>query len=291
MMNRRITLRRSARPRSELALFLKFLRERVDPDVRDLGPHPRLPSRLGKRVTQEELAEVIRVSREWYAALESAATRKTSTGLLERLADALMVTPEERARLFQLAVPGLGRAQLRDDSLAVLEAFSRLRSLSKRLWTATSIEDVLMTASEQIVDWFDSAVLVHTSRRRECGLWESLTVDDKQDRDNASKVIRELEDHVLPTPKEIDALNLYPRLANAGDTGTPELQPLPVQRAVLRVFARRRLPGFTFVKARVRSRTGLIAGFCVLHELGHSYSASDRAVLAAFAEIASLALS
>jgi transcriptional regulator with XRE-family HTH domain len=242
-------------------------------------------------VTQEELAEAIGVSREWYGMLESAAPTRTSTGLLKRLADALMVTPQQRARLFQLAVPELGRAQLRDDSIAVLEGFSRLRSLSRRLWAATSIQDVLTTATEQINDWFDGAVLVHTSHRRRSGVWESQPVDDKQDRNNASKLIREMEDQVLPTSEAIDALNLYPRLANAGDTGTPELQPLPVQQEVLKLYARRRLTGFTFVKARVRSRTGMIAGFCVVYELGHSYSAADSAVLGAFAELASLALS
>jgi hypothetical protein len=202
-----------------------------------------------------------------------------------------MVSPGERARLFQLAVPEVRCVQLRDDSIAVLEAFSRLRSLTKRLRTATSIEDVLSVASEQITEWFDSAVLVHTSRRSLSGLWESQAVDDKQDQSDPSKIIRELEDHVLPTSREIDALNLYPRLANPGDIGTPELQPLPVQREVLKLVASRRLPGFTFLKARVRSRSGLVAGFCTLHELGHSYSASDCAALSTFAELAPLALS
>jgi transcriptional regulator with XRE-family HTH domain len=242
-------------------------------------------------VTQEELAEAIGVSREWYGMLESAATTRTSTGLLLRLADALMVTPPQRAKLFALAVPELGRAGLREDSIAVLEGFSRLRSLSKRLWTATSFQDVLTTASEQIADWFEGAVLVHTSRRRRSGLWESQAVDDKQDRNNASKVIREMEDQVLGTSEAIDGLNLFPRLANAGDTGTPELQPLPVQREVRKLYARRRMTGFTFLKGRVLSRTGLIAGFCVVHEFGHPYSAADHAVLGAFAELASLAVS
>jgi transcriptional regulator with XRE-family HTH domain len=242
-------------------------------------------------VTQEELADAIGVSREWYAILETSATQRASTRLLGRVADALMVTAEERARLFHLAVPELGRVNPRDDTIAVLEAFSRLRCLSKRLWAATSIEDVLATATEQITDWFDTSVLVHTSRRRESGLWESQALDDKQERNNASILIRELEDQVLPTPRDIDALRLYPRLANAGDTGTPELHPLAVRREVLKIVARRRLAGFTFVKARVRSRSGLIAGFCVIHALGHSYSATDSAVLGAFAELASLVIS
>jgi transcriptional regulator with XRE-family HTH domain len=287
----RITQPESAKARPELALFLKFLRQSVDPDVRNLGPYPRLPSRLGKRVTQEELAEAIGVSREWYAMLESAATTRTSTGLVERLADALMVTPQQRAKLFGLAVPELGRARLRDDSIAVLEAFSRLRSLSKRLWAATSIEDIFTTAMEEIAIWFDGAVLIETCRRRESGLWESRPVDDQQDPNDAATVIRELGHRALPTPESIDAIYLYPQLVGAGDTGAQDLLPHSIRRELQKAYARGQLPGFTFVCARLRSRTGLIAGFCIVHELGHSCSAQDLAVLAALAELATLALS
>lgn len=291
-MNSTIRLPESTKPRSELALFLTLLRRRIDPDVRVLGSYVRVSQRLGKRVTQEEVAEAIGVTREWLAMLESSPKARASAGLLKRLADALMVTPQERAILFQLAVPGLGRAQLRDESIAVLDGFSRLRSLSKRLWAASSVEDVLTTATEQIIDWFESPVLVHTARRRrESGLWESQPVDDKQGRNNASKMLRELRDDILHTPAAIDAFYLYPRLAHAGDVGTAEFHPLPVRREIRKLFARWRLRQFVCVSARVRSRTGLIGGFSIAHEFGHSYSASDRAVLGTFADFASLALS
>jgi transcriptional regulator with XRE-family HTH domain len=291
-MNEAAALREAAKPSSDLARLLKVLRGGLDPNVRDLGRHARRPSRIGKRVTQEELAEAIGVSREWYAALESpTTTRRTSPGLVGRLADALMMSPEDRARVFHLAVPELVRVQPRDDSIAVLEAFSRLRRLSKRLWAATAIEDVLTAANEQIADWFDSSVLVHRSHRRESGRWESQATDDKRERNDASAIIRELEDQVLPTLQDIDALNLYPRLINAGDIGTPELHPLPLRREIRKIVARQRLAGFTFLKARVRSRTGLIAGFCIMHEFGHAYSPTDRAVLGTFAELVSLVLS
>jgi transcriptional regulator with XRE-family HTH domain len=288
---RRRTLRESAEPHSELALFLKFLRQRVDPDACNLGPHARLLSRVGKRVTQGELAEAVGASREWYARLESAATIRTSTALLDRLANALMVSPEERARLFHLAVPEVRCVPLRDDSIAVLEAFSRLRSLTKRLYTATSVEDVLMTASEQIAEWFDDALLVRSTQRCESGLWETRCAGDKQEGNKAAEVMLELERRLLRTTGSLDASHLYPRLANAGDLATPYLYPLPLQREILAVFARRRLAPYARLGARVRSRTGLIAGLSTWHPFGHSYSASDRAVLGAFAELTSFALS
>jgi transcriptional regulator with XRE-family HTH domain len=299
--SRRLTLPNDAEPRSELALFLRLLRQRIDPDVRDLGPFARHSGRLGKLVTQQELAEAIGVTREWYAALESAAPHRTSTSLIDRLADALMVTAEERARLFRLAVPELGRMHLRDDSIAVVEAFSRLRSLSKRLFVATSIEDVLTTASEQIAEWFDDALLVRSTRRRESGPWEGQNVDDNQDRSNVAKAIRDKwevlmtsESFVaddLPTSRLFDTLNYHTQLPTAGDVGGPDLWPLPLRREVLTAQARHRFGVFAWRYARVRSRTGFTGGLAVAHESGHSYTASDIAVLGAVAEVASLALS
>ena len=238
-------------------------------------------------MTQQELAEAIGVSHSWYAALESAGTRRISIGLADRLADALMTAPEERARLFLLAVPELAGRQFRD-AIAVLESFSGLRSFIRRLMSATSDEDILAITSEHIASWADSPLLVLTSRRRESGLWEYQTVDDKHARSTASKLIKDAW-HLLS--EEADALNLYPRLVHAGEVGTQELYPLPLQRAFLKLFARGGCAGYTFLKGRVRSRTGLIAGVSIWHELGHFYSASDRAILGAFAEVASLALS
>jgi transcriptional regulator with XRE-family HTH domain len=287
----RRTVRESAEQHSELALFLKFLRLRVDPNAYDLGPHARLPSRVGKRVTQGELAEAIGASREWYGRLESAVTIRTSTSLLGRLANALMVSPEERARLFHLAVPEVRGVPLRDDSIAVLEAFSRLRFLSKRLYTATSIQDVLTTASEQIAEWFDDALLVRSTHRGESGVWESRSMAIKRDGNEAAKVGRELEDHLLRRTGSRDASHLYPQVENAGDLATPYLYPLPLQREILEVYARRRLAPYARLGARVRSRTGLIAGLSTWHQSGHSYSASHRAALGALAELTSFALS
>lgn len=285
------TFRQSAEPRSELALFLQFLRRRIAPETRLLGSYVRLSERLGKRVTQEELAEAIGIGREWYAKLEAAGTTRGSPALIERLADALMITPEERAHLFHLAVPEFAGVPLRDDSLAALEGYSRLRSLTKRLWGKTSVEDVLTATSEQIADWFEDVLLVRSTRRRESGLWEARSVDDKQNRSKTARAMGDLADQVLRTTGSLDASHLYPRLAHAGDVGTPDLWPLPVQQEALKMYARHRVAGIAGLYARVQSYTGFNGALYVVHEFGHSYSASDRAVLGAIAELACFALS
>jgi transcriptional regulator with XRE-family HTH domain len=287
-----VALRKSGKPLSDLALFLNFLRRRIDPDVLFLGSYVRLPGRIGKRVTQQELADASRVTRAWYAALESAAATRTSMALLDRLADALMVTPGERARLFHLALPAMGQVQLRDDSIAVLEAHSRLRSLTRRLWAETSIDDILTTASEQIAGWFDGALLVSSIRRHESGLWESRPADDKQERNKVAQVIGKVRSGLLRTTGSLDALNLYPRLANAGDVATPGSWPLALRREALKTSALHRVAGVDGLYARVRSRSGFTGALYIAHELGErSYSASEKAVFVAFAEFTSFALS
>ncbi len=93
--------------RVELRSFLKELRQRIRPEAHALGGQARLPSRRGKPVTQEEVAEAVGVSRVWYGMLESGATIRASAQLLDRLAEALMLTSQERAILFCLAIPEL----------------------------------------------------------------------------------------------------------------------------------------------------------------------------------------
>ena len=86
--------------------LLKKLRGRLDPATAMLGEHERLRSRLGKAVSQEEMAEAIGVSRGWYACLESG-SKRPSVAVVARLAAALNTNRDERAKLFQLAIPAL----------------------------------------------------------------------------------------------------------------------------------------------------------------------------------------
>ncbi len=91
----------------ELTTLLRQFRWRIDPSTDALGPYRRLPSRRGKPVTQEELAEHVGVSRTWYGLLESKRPVRVSLVLLNRLSRALMLTRAERAKLFALALPEL----------------------------------------------------------------------------------------------------------------------------------------------------------------------------------------
>jgi DNA-binding XRE family transcriptional regulator len=97
----------SEQRRIELRSFLRRCRNRIPYEAHSLGRHVRPPVRWGRRVTQEEVAEAIGVSRVWYSLLESGQRISVSTRLLDRLAGVLSLSVESRLALFCLAVPEL----------------------------------------------------------------------------------------------------------------------------------------------------------------------------------------
>jgi DNA-binding XRE family transcriptional regulator len=90
-----------------LAAFLRLRRSKIPPGTERLGAYVRLPNRVGKPVTQEEIAEAIGVTRTWYSKLETSDDVHPSLALLAHLSSALMLKPSERANLFSLAISDL----------------------------------------------------------------------------------------------------------------------------------------------------------------------------------------
>ena len=89
---------------------------RLARESRYFGEHPRLPARVGKRVTQEELAEYLGISRNWYSRFEAGAPDGFSIRLLNRLCDMLLLSAEELAELVRLATPELAPVVSRDST-------------------------------------------------------------------------------------------------------------------------------------------------------------------------------
>jgi transcriptional regulator with XRE-family HTH domain len=88
-----------------------------------LGWYHRTARRIGKSVSQEELAEAVGISRTWYVQLEGGARTRPSTKLLDRLADVLMLDEAGRGTLFRLGIPGLRQAGLQAAESAAIDAF------------------------------------------------------------------------------------------------------------------------------------------------------------------------
>ena len=90
-----------------LSKMLKRRRLSIDSCSESLGPYSRWPARLGKPVTQEEIAEAVGISRQWYSQLEGDRPTRVSVAVLARIADVLMMDSDERATLFRIALPEL----------------------------------------------------------------------------------------------------------------------------------------------------------------------------------------
>ena len=103
--------------RTALGTYLRECRENVPPTTKWLSEHERLSQRVGRRVTQEEVAEAIGASRAWYAMIETGAAERTTPRLLERIAETLGLEREQRVTLLRLAFPELA-ALLSGDQVA-----------------------------------------------------------------------------------------------------------------------------------------------------------------------------
>ncbi|MFD5824989.1 helix-turn-helix transcriptional regulator [Lentzea sp. NPDC060358] len=85
---------------AELAAFLRTRRERLDP--RDFGLPVRRQSRRTPGLRREEVAELAGISVDYVVRLEQARGLRPSADVVEALAGALRLAPDERAYLFGL---------------------------------------------------------------------------------------------------------------------------------------------------------------------------------------------
>jgi len=86
---------------------LREFRTAIPYDATRLGDFVRHPGRVGKAVSQEELAEALDVTRTWYCALERKTAVRPSIALLDRLCSVLALTMTQRLLLIVLAIPEL----------------------------------------------------------------------------------------------------------------------------------------------------------------------------------------
>lgn len=85
----------------ELAAFLRTRRERLNPQ--DVGLPSRRQARRTPGLRREEVAELAGVSIDYIVRLEQARGLRPSADVVEALARALRLAPDERAYLFDLA--------------------------------------------------------------------------------------------------------------------------------------------------------------------------------------------
>ena len=96
---------------------LRCYRLGVPLEARALGSFARVSKRIGKMVSQEELAEAVGISRVWYSVVEVGRARP-SVELVSRICNALMLDEAKRLELVCLAFPGFAGIASQDDSRA-----------------------------------------------------------------------------------------------------------------------------------------------------------------------------
>ena len=272
--------------------LLKACRIRIRRESRSLGNYVRRAVRVGKTVTQEEVAEAAGISRVWYAMMEGNRSVRVSSLVLGRLADVLAMETAERAALFGLVLPEVGCVSSSERSLGALEAFRALRPFTRRLSDATTERDALTLIRELCMAQFRPDIVTSNICRGR-GIWNELSAVGDAD------VVRRLEAfHAFVianfSPEFIDELNYADALREAGDVLTRSKQTPQNPDLVIQVDRARDATGWhdvDFMVARVRSRHGFIANVTIFHNGRHTYTEADQAQLGTIAEIASLALS
>jgi transcriptional regulator with XRE-family HTH domain len=127
----------------ELAAFLRTRRERLDP--RDFGLPARRQARRTPGLRREEVAELAGVSTDYIVRLEQARGLRPSADVVEALARALRLTPDERAYLF-----GLAQQRPRDADKLATTAAPPLAQLAADL---SSLPAMLMNHRYDILAW------------------------------------------------------------------------------------------------------------------------------------------
>lgn len=265
--------------------LLRRFRTRLDVELRSLGPFLRLPIRVGKVPTQEEIAEAAGISRVWYAMLESDRPMRVSARILARISDAFMLSPSERAELFRLALPELRSLAVTDRSTALLNAFGRLRRLTRRLWVATTEAEALTVVREYAMAQLGPDLMV-TRTRVGLGRWGYAGTGDAHSGERV-----ELLDDLLRTRSgetAVDEALCYPVMGQPGELLTRYERTAATDSGELDAVGWRDI---SFAIACVRSQGGFVARLLAVHHTAHPFSELERAELSVLADLASLALS
>jgi transcriptional regulator with XRE-family HTH domain len=270
-----------------LHCFVRERRMRIAPDSHFLGESPRLPIRVGKRVTQEELAEHLGISRGWYARFEAGAPAAFSIALLRRLGDLLLLVQSERAELVRLAMPEL-EPVLSGDSSSLYDAVRGVRNAVKRLWAATSEAEIFHVAGEEARRLLPHSELIWVQRELQTEAlfphpgWHSAT----RLAEARADALRRL------TPEQIARLDALWQPTPAGEILPFEAYPRDIVRQIYLSLREHGLAGnsLSLVAAHIQGSSGFSGGLMSSSTRPHEMTKLDGTMLSAIADFASMSL-
>ena len=273
-----------------LSALLRRCRSRISVECRLLGDFERLPARIGKRVTQEEVAEAVGITRHWYARMESDGNTRVSTPALSRIADTLMMDSAERASLFQLVLPEIRVKSPAQHASEVFDSVESLHRLTRRLWAASSKTEALSVARELAMTEFSADVML-TRARCGPGRWDlagdGKSYDFERLKSAEAAIVKCWGDGA------VDDLLCYESMIRPGEVLT-----MSERDAFFPDLKKKRRPALDVLgwndvssaMACIRSQSGFVARLSIVHTARHAYSKLERERLSALAELVSLAL-
>jgi transcriptional regulator with XRE-family HTH domain len=275
-----------------LGQFLRNARTAIPPEARCLGRMLRHPNRIAKPVTQEEVAEVLGISREWYARIECGRQTRVPPALLGQLADVLMLQDPARNELFACAIPELRAAPLGETAAAAFERIA-LQPTLKRLWAASSEAEILRIVLEYGQTLFLGTDIVLSTQKLGQGLWQLPVVLGT---DAAQRRVAELAEMIADqcSPFEADQWFLHGVLVQPGETVlfNKMWTDLTIVEEIPDFLRRAGLGRCSVLVSHVRSRKDFV-GNLAIGSAGASYhfSETEVTIFGALADLASLALS
>jgi transcriptional regulator with XRE-family HTH domain len=271
--------------RDRFGVLLRHFRLRLNVEARSLGPFLRLPARVGKVPSQEEVAEAVGISRVWYAMLESPRRVRVSAQVLARICDALALSAEERDQLFSLALPELRSVALSDRSTDLMAAFGRMRNVSRRLWGATTEAEALTIIREYAMAQLNPDLMV-TRIRMGPGRWAYEGTGAAESGERVEQLDDLLRQHLGESA--VDEAMCYPELGQPGELLTRAERPSSTDGEELEAVG---WSDLSFAIACIRSQSGFVARLLAVHYTAYPFSELERAELSVLADLGSLALS
>lgn len=279
--------------RESLGSLLRKARTRLRAESLFLAGLARLPSRVGKPVSQEEVAESVGISREWYSSIESGKARRISAVTLGRVATALMLSPAERARAFQLAVPEFASVTLAADSMDVLEGFSFVRRCADRLLSATSVDEILAVAQRFSNERISCDMVSAAVRNGEDDWKVSITTRETPIGTAEYELFKSalLERYGAGVIDDMHAYTIFTRPGEAIAKEDLDARFRSRAEKLNPFYEMVGLEEHQYLMACIASRSGLVGRLIPTQTSGGAFSKTDLAVLGAVADVASLALS
>jgi transcriptional regulator with XRE-family HTH domain len=274
------------RQQAALHRFVRERRLRLAPESQFIGESKRLPIRVGKAVTQEELAEHLGISRGWYTRFEAGAQAAFSIPLLSRLGDMLLLSAPERAELVRLAMPELSPV-VPPDSTNLYQALSVVRRAVKRLWRATSEREIVHVAGEETRQLVSSFEVIFAR-------WiivpkdEALFPDERGN--SATRLVAARADALRRlTPEQFARIDALGQRAGAGGLLPFEAYPPESRRLYRLALHEHGLDCNSLISAHIRGSSGsaLVGG---TSSRPHDVTDLERTMLSTIADFASLAL-